>query len=335
MRSQSRTRATAEVEPAPTNATPVVTSSNDVRREDDTPNRVNGSYTHHPSPPPLPVGFPSQAHQPFARYPGHPPFQDHAVNFNHGAYPNHGHNQYGHGNYSFFQDPNAQAILAQAVTQLAALMTGGRPPQQIGQTGGMPGNMPTINGFPGSPGWGMAPTWPPSTPTTSRYPYGYDHQQRSFQSPYVTHNQMGSGVGPSTSTPVLFPPSNTFPSSMSLPKPLPIVQETGEAQGGTSRTRSRSRSKRRVTFVSDPRPGSGPGGSGETEDSPPTARNNRRTKDVGREARGKSKASEVDQGSGLDAGDSAEEGSAGVGPSSIPSKSRSVVRGRTPGPGRR
>ena len=309
-----------------------MTSPSDVWREDYTPNHTEGSYTHFPSPPPLPVGFPNQAHQPFAHYSGPPPpFQDHIVNFNRGPYPNHGHNQYGHGQYSFFQDPNAQALLAQAVTQLAVLMNGGQPPQQMSQTGGMPGNMPVTNGFPGSPGWGMVPAWPPSTPTTSGYHYGHDHRQRSFQGPYVNHNQTG-GVGPSTSLPALFPSSNIFSSSMSLPETTPIVQGTEEAQG--SRTRSRSKSKRRVTFVPDPRSGSGPGNSWETECSPPTTRSRSRTKNVGKEAQGKSNVDEVDQQSESDVGDSGEEGSAGVDPS-LSSKSRRAVRGRTPGPGRR
>jgi len=326
-RSQSCTKATTEVAPAPTNATPVVTSSSDPQREpDDTPNRMDGSYTHFPSPPPLPVGFPNQAHPPFAHYSG-PPFQDPSVNFSRGPYLNHGHTQYGNGQYSFFQD--SQALLAQAVTQLALIMNRGQPPPQIGQTGGMPGNMPVTNGFPGSPGWGMVPVWPPSTPTTSGYHYGHDHQQRSFQGPHVNHNQTGSGAGSSTPFPALFPSSNTFPSSVSLPGPTPIVQETGESQG--SRTRSRSKSKWRVTFASDPRPGSGPGGSGETKGSPPTTRSSSRTKEAGKEAQGKS---EVDKGSESDLGDSGEEGSAGVDPS-LSSKSRRVVRGRTPGPGRR
>jgi len=308
-----------------------VTSSSDVRREDDTPSRTDGSYTHFPSPPPLPVGFPNQTHQPFTHYTGHPPpFQDHTANFNHGPYPSHGHNQYGHGQYSFFQDPNAQAILAQAVTQLAVLMNGGRPPPQMGQTGGMPRNMPATNGFPGSPGWGMVPAWPPSTPTTSGYHYGHDHHQRLFNGPYVAHNQTGGEAGPPTPFPALFPSSNTFPSSMSLPEPIPIVQETVEAQGGTTdRTRRRSKSKRRVTFVSDSRPGSGPGHSGETGGPPPRIRGSSRTK---REARGESEVDRADQDS--DVGASGEEGCAGVDPS-LPSKSHGVARGRTPGPGRR
>ena len=330
-RSQSRPKTTTEVASTPTDIASVGTPPDGLRNN--TPNRPDGPHTHFPS---------SLAH-----YPGHPPlFQDHTINFNHVPFPNHGHNQYGRGHYPFFQDPNAQAIFAQAVTQLAVLM--GQPPQ-MGQMGGIPGNVPTINGFPGSPGgWGMFPAWPPSTPTTSRYSYGHDHQQRPFQDPYATHNQMGNGMGTPIPPSTLFPPSNAFPSPLSLPAPLTAVQEAGVVQGGRmSRAGSRSRPKGRVSFAPDPRPGSGPTGEvddpgeGETPDrgiesSPPTVRSNRQTKGVGRgtprprtDRKGKSKA---DEGSELDMGDmsdSGEEGSASV-DRGLPPKSR----GRTPGPGR-
>ena len=116
--------------------------------------------------------------------------------------------------------------------------------------GGMAGNMSAMNGFPNTPRWGIFPTWSSSTPTTSRYPYGHDHQQRSFQSPYVAHNQMGGGVGPSMPPSTPFPQSDTFLSSLSVPESLPIIQETGAVQERvTGRVRSRSKLKRKVTFV--------------------------------------------------------------------------------------
>ena len=322
----------------------MTTSSTGIRREGDTQNHIDGSHTHIPSPPPLPVGPLSQAHQSFTCYSGHPPpLQGHTPNFNHVPYPNHDHNQYGHGSYPLFQDPNTQALLAQAVTQLAVLMNGGRP-QQMGQIGG--GNMPATNGFPGSPGWGAFPVWPPSTPTTSRYPYGYDPQQRSFQGPYVSHDQMGSGAGPSVTSSTPFPPSDTFLSSLSHPEPPQVTQETGVVQEGTTRrARSRSKSKRTVSFVLDPRSGSGPTNKaddpGETskrgaEGSPPTKRSSGRTRGAGRgrgklrtTRQGKSKVDEADQGSELDAGDS-DEGGVSVDRSSPP-RTRSRARGRTPG----
>lgn len=324
--------------PVKTDTVSVVTPS-DVRKEADTPNRPDGSYTHFPSPPPFPVGFPSQSHQSFAHYSGHPPpFQDHAIHFNPVPYQDHG-----HGQYPFFQDPNTQALLAQAVTQLAVIMNGGRPPPQVGHVGGFPGNMPAMNGFP-APGWGMFPARPPSTPTTSGYPYGHDHQQRSFQGSYV--GQMRNGVGPSMPPSTQFPPSNTFPSSMSLP----TTQETGTVPGRVTGARSRSKSNRNVSFVLDPRSGSDPAGEandpGErskrgTGDSSSTTRGRGRARGVGRGAprsqsnrKGKSKADEADQGLGLDAGGSDEEGDASVDRGLSP-RGRGRARGRKPGPGRR
>ena len=137
-RSQSRSKTKTEVvpTPAPANTTSVVTSPSDERREDDTPNHLDGSYTHFPVPSPLPMGIPSQPHQSFTPYSGHPPpFQDNAINFNHPPYLNHDHNQYVHGLYPLFQDPNMQALLTQTVTWLAILMNGGRPPPQTGHMG--------------------------------------------------------------------------------------------------------------------------------------------------------------------------------------------------------
>jgi len=347
-RSQSRSKATKEVAstPAPASTTPAVTSFGDERREDDTPNRLDGSYTHFPSPPPLPVGFPDQTHQPFTPYSEHPPFRDHAISFSHVPYPNHDHTQYGHGQYPFFQDSNTQALLAQAVTQLAVLVNGGRPLPQMGHTGGMPGNMPSMNGIPGSPGWGMFPAWPPSTPTTFRYPYGHDHQQRPFQNqgPYVT----GSGAGPSMPPPALPPSSSTFPSSLSLSESIPAVRETGVQERATSRTRSRSKSKRRVTFALDPSSGSGPtDGANDlaetskrrTEGSPPMTRGRSQRKGVrngtpGPQVNGKggSKLDKAYQDSELDVGDPGSEG--GV-DRRLPPKSHNDVRGQKPGPGER
>jgi len=188
-------------------------------------------------------------------YSGHPPpLQGPAASFNHAPYLNHDHNRYAQGPYPLFQDPNTQALLTRAVTQLAILMNGGQLPQQVGHMGGITGNMPGINGFPGSPGWGTFSAWPPSTPTASRYPYGHDHRQRSFQNPYVAYNQMGGGVGPPMPPPAPFPPTNTFPSSSSRPESVPVVQETRvvpEPEKTTSRARRRSESQRRVTFVLD------------------------------------------------------------------------------------
>lgn len=330
--------------PAPAGASSVVVSSGDEQREENTQNPLGGPYTHFPTPPPMPMGFSTQTHQSFTPYSGQPPFQAHTLGFNHVPYLNP--DQYIHGPYPLFQDPNTQALLAQAVTQLAVIMNGSRPPPQMGNMGGITGNVPTMNGFPGSPGWGMFPTWPPSTPTTSRYPYGHDHQQRSFQSPYVTHDRMGGGVGSSMPPSALFPPSNVF----SPPESIPTVQQSGVVQERTtSRGRGRSKSKGRVTFALDPR--SGCGSAGGVSDpaeisrrgaggSPPMTRARNQTRGVERRApvprsngKGKSKAREADQGSELDAVDeSGNEGSVDRHPSP---KGRSEVRGRTRGPGRR
>ena len=329
--------------PAPASTSSVVVSSSDERREENTQNPLGGSYTHFPTPPPMPMGFPSQAHQSFTPYLGHPPFQAHAIGFNHPPYFNP--DQYMHGPYPSFQDPNTQALLAQAVTQLAVIMNGSRPPPQMGHMGGMTGNVPTVNGFPGSPGWGMFPTWPPSTPTTSRYPHGHDHQQRSFQSPYVTHDRMGGGAGSPMPPSALFPQYNVFPP----PEPIPAAQQSGAMQERTtSRGRGRSKSKGRVTFVLDPRSGCGSAGGASdpaetsrrgTGGSPPMTRGRNQTRGAERGAprlrsngKGKSKAGEADQDSELDAvDDSGNEGSV----DRHLSQSRSEVRGRTRGPGRR
>lgn len=294
--------------------------------------------------------FTSQTHQSFTPYSGHhPPFQDHAAGFNRFPYLNPDYNQYMRGSYPLFQDPNTQALLAQAVTQLAVIMNGGQPPQLTGHMGGMSGNMPGVNGFPGSPGWGMFPAWPPSTPTTSRYPYGHDHQQRSFQSPYVTHDRMGGGVGSSMPPPTLFPPSSVFPSSVSTPEPIPTVQQTGAVQERTTRrTRRRSKSELRVTFASDPRSGFGstggandPAGTSKrgTGGSPPMTRGRNQTKGVERGAprpqsngKGKSKAREADQDPELGVDDSGNEGSVDR---HLSPRSHREVRGRTAGSGRR
>jgi len=311
---------------------------------DDTSNHLDGSYTHFPSPPPLPVGFPSQSHQPFTPYSGHPPFRDHTISFNHVPYANPDHTQYGHGQYPFFQDSNTQALLAQAVTQLAVLMNGGRPPPQMGHMGGIPENVPAMNGIPGSPGWGMFPAWLPSTPTTFMHPYGHGHQQRSFQN--QGPNLTGSGAGPSIPPPTLYPSSDIFPSSMSLPESVPAVRETGDVQERVaSRARSRSKSKRRVAFALDPsfesEPTDGADDPAETskrgtERSPPMTRGRSQRKDVGKRTPGPQVSGKggpkLCEDSELDAGDSGSEGGAGRHPSP---KSRSEVRGRTPGPGGR
>ena len=336
---------------APTNTPPAATLPSDTRREGDTQSRIDGSHTHLPSPPPLPMGFPGQAHQSFAYYPGYPPpFQDHPTNFSHVPPPNHGHNQYGHGHYPFFQDPNTQALLTQAVTRLAIIMSGGRP-QQMDQIGG--GAIQATNGFPGSPGWGAFPVWPPSTPTTSRYPYGHDPQQRSFQGPYFPYNQTGGEMGPSMASSTLSPQSNIFPASLPQKESLQTVQEiraVQEGEGEASRARSRSKSKRRVSFALDPRSGAGPtdkandpgemSGQG-AEGSSPTTRGSTSTKGVGRgrdrlrtNRKGKAKVDEADQGPELDISDSDEGGGVSVDRNSPP-KTRSRTRGRTPGPGRR
>ncbi|KAF9646035.1 hypothetical protein BDM02DRAFT_3262523 [Thelephora ganbajun] len=304
-RLQSSSKTTTEVTSAsaPANTIPVVASSSGERREDDTLNRIDGLYTHPPLPPPLPMGFSGQTHQSFAQYPGHhPPFQDHAINFNHAHYQNHDHNRYGHGSYPLFQDPSTQALLVQAVTQLAVIVNGGRPPPQVGHIGGMPGTMQAMNGFPSSPGWGMFPAWPPSTPTTSRYPYGHDHQQRLFQSSYVTHHQAGGGAGLSTPSSALFPLSNTFPSSLSLPESIPGVQTTGSVQERvTNRTNDPAEtSKRRA------------------EGSPPTMRGRSQTRSMVKET-------PFDQDSGEEGSDDRR----------LSPKNRNGVRGRTPGPSRR
>jgi len=239
-----------------------------------------------------------------------------------------------HGPHPLFQDPNTQALLAQTVTQLAVLMNGGRPPPQMGHIGGMTGNMPAVNGFPGSPGWGMFPAWPPSTPTTSRYPYGHDHQQRPFQSPYVTYDRMSGGVGSSMPPPTLFP--------MSTPEPIPAVQQTRTVQERTtSRARGRSKSKSRVSFASDPRSGSGSAGGVSdpaetskrgTNGSPPMTRGRNRTKGVERGAprlqsdgKGKPTAGEAGQDLELDVDDPGDQGSADC---QLSSRSHSEVRGR-------
>ena len=110
----------------------------------------------------------------------------------------------------------------------------------------MAGSMPAMNGFTGSPGWGTLLAWPPSTPTTSGYPYGHAPQQRSFQDSYVAQHQVGSDPGPS------FPPFYTFPSPISQPKSTPVVQDTGVSQEKTTfKVRSRSKSRRRATFAPD------------------------------------------------------------------------------------
>lgn len=322
---------------------PAVTSPSDVRREDNTPNLIDGSHTHLTSSLPPPAGFPSQAHQPPAYYPQH---QDHSTNFNHGPYPNHDYNRHGHGYYPFFQDPNTQALLTQTVTQLAILMNGGRLPERMGQMGSVPGSMPATNGFPDSSGY---QSWPPYPPATSTHPYSHDCRYQRSQELHFTHNQMGGGAGPSTSSPTLFPSSNTFPSSLSEPGLLPIIHETGVEQEMTRKARSRSKSTRRVSFVLDPRSGSGPvdptNDPGETskqgaKGSPPTTRSSGQAKEVGRRTRGrpsrkgKSKVDEANQGSELDVGNSGEEGSASV-DRGVPPRTRSSVRGRAPGPGRR
>ena len=207
--------------------------------------------------------------------------------------------------------------------------------------GGMAGNVPAMNGFPNAPGWGMFPVWSSSTSNTSRYPYRHDHQQRSFQSPYVS-----GGMGPSMPPSTLFPQSNTFSSSLSVPEPLPVIQETGAVQErATGRVRGRSKSKRKVTFVFDQSRSAG-GMNDPTEvpkrgtrSSPPTTRGRSRARCVDEGAprsqsdgKGKSKADEADQGPGSDAGDSGNEGSVDR---NLSSKSRSGVRGRTLGSGRR
>lgn len=326
----------------------MVSSSSHELRGNDTQNRPGGSYTHFPAPPPLPAGFTNQTHQPFIPYSGHPPpFQDYTPNFNHVPYPNHVHNQYVHGTYPVSQDPNTQALLTRAVTQLAILMNGGRLQPQATHMGGMAANVPTMGGFPGSPGWGMYSAWPPSTPIGSRYPYGHDHHQRSFQSPHVaTGGGMGSSMPPST----LFPPSSTFPPSLSASESTPDARESRVAQGNTTGRATRSKSKSRVAFALDPRsgaePGEGASGPVETpkrsaDGSPPMTRGKSRTRGAERRAvaglkdngKGKYKADESDQGlePQLDGGDSGNEGSVDR---HLPPRNRSEVRGRMPGPGR-
>ena len=285
MQSPPGSTTTVEVTPTltPTNTIPTVTRPNNGWREANTPNHPGGPYNHSPIPSPSPVGFPDQIDQSFMPYPGHPPpFQDYG-RCEHGAYP-------------LFQDPNAQAIIAQAVTQLAVLMNGGRPPQtdHFGGMRGIPGNMPMINGFPGSPGWGNFPTFPPSTPTTHRYPHGYAYGQQSFQNPYFAQHQAGPGMGLSTPPPTLFPPSNAFPPSTSQPEPTPAARENEAVQEQASSTvRRRSKSGRRVTFASDlaPSPGDGPSAPEEapqrgTEGSPPMTRGRSRAKCIVRGAPG-------------------------------------------------
>jgi hypothetical protein len=280
---RSTTATEATPAPAPANATPVLTSSNGERREDDTPDRVDGSHTNFPLPPSLPAETPNLTHQPFTYHSPHP----------------------------LLQDPDSQAVFARAITQLAILMNGGRPTPQMGHIGGIPGmtgSMPAMNGFTGSPGWGPLSAWPPSTPTTSGYPYGHVLQQCSFQNPYVTQHQVGSGPGPS------FPPLHTFPSSISQPKSTPVVQDTGASQEKTTvKARSRSKSRRRVTFASDQVFVSADGlndppemSRREAESSPLVRRGRSRTRSTKgtpksqTNRKGKSKVEEVDQGSDLD-----------------------------------
>ena len=327
----------------------MVGSSSHELRGNNTQNHPGGSYTHFPAPPPLPTGFTNQTHQPFIPYSGHlPPFQDHTPNFNHAPYPNRVHNQYVHGTYPLFQDPNTQALLTQTVTQLAVLMNGGRLQPQVAHMGGMAANVPTMGGFPGSPGWGMYSAWPPSTPIDSRYPYGHDPHQRSFQSPHVTYNRMGGGIGSPMPPSPLFPPSSTFPSSLSASESTLDARESRVVQENTTGRASRSKSKLRVAFALDPRSGTEPcGGASDpaetpkrsTDGSPPMTRGRSRTRGARAVARlrddgqGKSKADESDQGlePQSDGGDSGNEGKVDR---HLPPKNRGEVRGRTPGPGR-
>jgi len=141
------------------------------------------------------------------------------------------------------------------------------------------------------------------------------------------------------------PSLDSFPASLSLPGSLPVVQETGvEQEGAVGRTRRRPRSNRRVSFMLDPRSGSGPpGGASDpaktsnrvTEGSPPMTRARSQAKSVERGTprtqKGKSKDDGGDLGSELDVGDSGEEGSVDH---KLSPRRRSGVRGRTPGPGR-
>ena len=259
-----------EATPAPAPASTVnLTASSSNRRGDDTPNRFDGSHTHPPSSAPRPTGLFNQAHQPIAQHSGHtPPFRDQATSFSHTPYPYHDQHRYGHSPYHLFQDPNAQAILAQAATQLAVLMNGGRLPRLADHVGGMSGGS----------GWGSTPAWPPSTPTTSPYHYGHVHQQRSFQNPYISQYQAGGGAGQPMPSPTLFPVSNTF--SSPLPGSIPDTRDAGAMrERPTNAARHRSESSRRVTFASDPRPASANGPSDPvglrqrgTEGSPPMTR---------------------------------------------------------------
>lgn len=344
----SKTSVVDEPTLAHTTTIPVMSSLGGELSENDTQNRPGGSYTHFPTPPPLPTGFQNRTHPPFTSYSGYPPFQDHTPSFNPSPHPNHVHNQYTHGPYPLFQDPNTQALLTQAVTQLAILMNGGQLQPQATHTGGVTGNVATMGGFPGSPRWGPYSAWPPSTPIGSGHPYGHDHHPRSFQSPHVAYNGTGGGVGSPMPPSTLFPSSSTFLSSLSAPESTPGVQKSRVVQENTGRTRSRSKSKLRVTFALDPHSVTGPGGGTSdptetpersTDGSPPMTRGRTRAAEMRAVARpkgggkGKSKADESDQGlePQLDGGDSGNEGSVDR---HLPPKNHGEVRGRTPGPGR-
>ena len=303
--SRSTTATEAISASAPVNI-PVATSSSNGRRECDTPNPLNGSYTGFPLTPSLPTELPNLTRQP-------PTY---------------------HSPYPLFQDPNTQAVFTQAVTQLAVLMNGGRLPPQMGHLGGFPGvsgSTAAMSGFNGSPGWGTPSAWPPSTPMASGYSYDHFFRQHSFRNPYAT--QRHHGMGPS------FPPSQTFPSSMSQPEPTPVVQDAKVVQEKTAaKARSRSKSRRRVTFASDcdfapaDRPGD-PAEKLQREDENPLPMRRGRSRTRGTEdptsqtnRKGKSKVDEADQGLESDAGSSGDEG--GVDRHSSP-KSCSKARGRT------
>lgn len=346
----SGTSAVDEHTLAHTTTIPVMSSSSNELRENETQNHPGGSYTHFPTPPPLPTGFSNQSHLPFTPYSGYRPFQDYALNFNPSPHPNYTHNQYVHGPYPLFQDPNTQALLAQAVTQLAVLVNGGGIQPQVTHTGGITGNVPTMGGFPGSPGWGLYSAWPPSTPTGSRYPHGHDPHPQSLRNPHMAYNRTGGGVCSPVPPSTPFPSSSTFPSSLSAPRSTLGVRESRTAQEDTSRARSRSKSKLRVAFALDPCSGDGTGGrtSDLTETpkrsidgSPPMTQGKSRNRGAERRVvarpkgggKGKSKADESDQGlePQLDGDDSGNEGSVDR---HLPPKNRSEVRGRTPGLGR-